>query len=221
MRGCYCCSAALSCPALCDPMDCSMPVFPVLQHLLEFGQTHVHWVSGAIQPSHLLLPLNLSQNQGIFQWVGPFHQVTKVLEIQLQHQSFQWIWKGWFLWGLTHLISFLSKGLSRVLTSTATWKHQFFGAQSSLWKAIALTMQTFVGKVMPLLFNTLSRYCWTIRFLASQSQELGVLVIFISHIWTIILSVNTDVVGKKINEWFIIRKNTTFNFLHESSCVSC
>ena len=82
MRGCYCCSVSQS---LCDPMDCSMPVFLVLQHLPEFGQTHVHWVSGAIQPSQPLLPLNLSQNQSLFQWVGPLHQVTKVLEF---HFSF-------------------------------------------------------------------------------------------------------------------------------------
>ena len=86
MRDCCCyCLVTTSCPTLCDPMDCSMPVFPVLQHLPEFAQTHVHWVSGAIQPSHpLLLPLNLSQNQGLFQWVDPLHQVTKVLELQLQ-----------------------------------------------------------------------------------------------------------------------------------------
>ena len=47
-----CCSATQSCPTLCDPVDCSMPGFPVLRHLLEFAQTHVYWVSDAIQPSH-------------------------------------------------------------------------------------------------------------------------------------------------------------------------
>ena len=88
------------------------------------------------------------------------------------------------------------------LKASILWCSVFFMVQLSqphmtTGKAIALTMQTFVGKMMSLLFNTLSRYCWTIRLLASQSQELGVLVIFISHIWTIILSVNTDVVGKK------------------------
>ena len=70
--------------------------FPVLHCLLKLAQTHVHWVDDAIQPSHLLsLPsspaLNLSQHQGLFQWVGSWHQVTKVLE--LQHQSFQWIFR--------------------------------------------------------------------------------------------------------------------------------
>ena len=86
-----CCSVAQSCLTLRDPMDCSTPGFPVLHHLLEFAQTHVHWVDDAIQPSHPLLPpaLNLSQHQGLFQWSGSLHQVTKVLELQLQ--SFQWI----------------------------------------------------------------------------------------------------------------------------------
>ena len=82
------------CPTLCDPMDCSTQGFPVLHHLPEFAQTHVCWVSDAIQPSHPLLPpsppaLNLSQFQGLFQWVSSSHQVAKVLELQLQHQSFQ------------------------------------------------------------------------------------------------------------------------------------
>ena len=79
-------------------MDCSMPGFPVLHHLLELVQTHVHWVGDAIQPSHLLPPLspfsfNLPQHQGLFQWVGSLHQVPKVLEFQLQHQSCQWIFR--------------------------------------------------------------------------------------------------------------------------------
>ena len=68
-----CCSVAKSCPTLCDPMDCSTPSFPVLHYLLEFAQTHVHWVSDAILSSHFLLPaspptLTLSQHQGLFQW---------------------------------------------------------------------------------------------------------------------------------------------------------
>ena len=91
-----CCSVTQSCPTLCNPMDCGTPDFPVLHYLPEFDHTHVHWVSDAIQPSHPLLPssppaLNLSQCQGLFQWVSCLHQVAKVLELQLQHQSFQWI----------------------------------------------------------------------------------------------------------------------------------
>ena len=82
-------------------MDCSMPGFPVLHHLPEFVQTHVHWVGDVIQPSYPLSPasppaLNLSQHQGLFQWVGSSHQVAKVLE--LQHQSVQWVFRVDFLW---------------------------------------------------------------------------------------------------------------------------
>ena len=84
---------------LSNPMDCSMPGFPVL-HFPEFAQTHVHWVGDAIQPSLSLSPpsppaLNLSPQQGLFQWVGCSHQVAQVLE--LQHQSFQWIFRVDFL----------------------------------------------------------------------------------------------------------------------------
>ena len=69
---CCCCSVAKLCMTLHDPMDCSMPGFPVLHYLSEFAQTHVHWVCDAIQPSHPLSPsppaFNLSQHQGLFQW---------------------------------------------------------------------------------------------------------------------------------------------------------
>ena len=85
---------AASCLTLCNPMDCSTPGLPVHHQLLEFTQTHVHWVSDAIQPSHPLSPppppaFNLSQPQGLFKWVSSLHQVAKVLEFPLQHQSFQ------------------------------------------------------------------------------------------------------------------------------------
>ena len=81
------CSVTQSCPTLCDPMDCSMPGFPVC-HLPEFSQTHLHRVGDAIQPSHPLLSLsppafNLSQHQGLFQRVSSSHQAAKVLELQL------------------------------------------------------------------------------------------------------------------------------------------
>ena len=90
------------CPTLCDPMDCSMLGLLVHHQLLEFTQTHVHWVGNAIQPSHpLLFPsppaFSLSQHQGLFQWVSSLHQVAKVLEFQLQHQSFQRIFRTDFL----------------------------------------------------------------------------------------------------------------------------
>ena len=91
-------SVVQSCPTLCDPVDCSTPGLPVHHHLPESTQTHVHWVGDAIQPSHPLLTpslpaFNLSQHQGLFQWVSSSHQVAKVLEFQLQHQSFQWIFR--------------------------------------------------------------------------------------------------------------------------------
>ena len=88
-------SVSPSCLTLCDSMDRSMPGFPVHHQLPESSQTHVHWVGDALQPSHPLLScsphaLNLSQHQGLFQLVSSTHQVAKVLECQLQHQSFQW-----------------------------------------------------------------------------------------------------------------------------------
>ena len=95
-------SSVQSCVTLCDPMDCSTPGISVYHQLLELAQTHVHWVSDAIQPSHPLLSpsppaFNLSQHQGLFQWVSSWHQVAEVLEFQLQHQSFQWIFRTDFL----------------------------------------------------------------------------------------------------------------------------
>ena len=88
-------SVTQSCPTLWEPMDCSMPGLPVHHQPPEFTQTHVHRVSDAIKPSHPLLSpsppaFNLSQLQGVFKWVSSSHQVAKVLEFQLQHQSFQW-----------------------------------------------------------------------------------------------------------------------------------
>ena len=88
-------SVTQSCLTLCDPMNSNMPGLPVHHQLPEFTQTHVHWVGDVIQPSHPLSSpsppaLNLSQHQGLFKWVSSLHQVAKVLEFQLQHQSFQW-----------------------------------------------------------------------------------------------------------------------------------
>ena len=85
-------SVAQLCPILCDPMNHSMPSLSVHHQLPESTQTHVHWVGDAIQPSHPLSSpsppsLNRSQNQSLFKWVSSPHQVAKVLEFQLQHQS--------------------------------------------------------------------------------------------------------------------------------------
>ena len=105
-----CCSvnSVMSFLTLCNPTDYSTPGFPVLHYLSEFAQTHVRRVGDAIQPSHPLSSpfppaFNLSHHQGLFQWVSSSHQVAKVLELQLQPQSFQWIFRtdfllGWLVW---------------------------------------------------------------------------------------------------------------------------
>ena len=152
-------------------MDSSMPGLPVHYQLLEFTQIHVHWVGDAIQPSHPLsspspLAFNLSQHQGLFTSVSSLHEVAKVLEFQLQHQSVNI--QNWFPLQLTAWISLQSKGLSRVFSNTTIQKHQFFGAQlffivqlsnpyMTTGKTIALTRWTFIDKVMSLFFNMLSR----------------------------------------------------------------
>ena len=99
---------SLSLIQLCNSMDCSMPGFPVLHQLPELTQTHVHWVCDAVQPSHPLSSpsppaFNHSQYQGLFLWVSSSLQVVKVFELQLQHQSFQWIFRtdflqDWLVW---------------------------------------------------------------------------------------------------------------------------
>ena len=86
-------SIALSRPTLCDPMNWSMPGFPVFHQLLELAQTQVHQIGDGFQPSHPLSSpslhaFSLSQHQSLFQWVSSSHQVAKILELQLQHQSF-------------------------------------------------------------------------------------------------------------------------------------
>ena len=86
---------------LCDPMGCSMPSLPVHHQLPKLSKTHAHQVGDAIQPSHPLSSpssaFNLSQHQGLFKWISSSHRVAKVLEFQLQHHSFQWIFRTDFL----------------------------------------------------------------------------------------------------------------------------
>ena len=97
---CCCCSVAQSCPTLCNPMDCSTPGLSIPHHLPKHAQVHAHYIGDAIQQSHPLMPsssaLNLSRHQGLFQWVSCSYQKTKILEFQLQYQTFQWIFKIWF-----------------------------------------------------------------------------------------------------------------------------
>ena len=129
------CSVAQMCLTLYNSMDCSTPGFLGLHYLLGFAQTHVHWVSDTIQPSHPLLlsshVLNPSQHQfcPVSRLLASGGQSfgasasASILPLDIQ---------DWFPLGLTGLISLLSRGLSRVSSSTTVWKHQFFGAQSSL-----------------------------------------------------------------------------------------
>ena len=94
-------SVAQLCPTLCDHMDCRTPGFHVHHHLPELTQTHDHCIGDAIQPSHPLWcpspAFNHSKLQGLFKWVSSSYQMAKVLEFQLQHQSFQWIFRTDFL----------------------------------------------------------------------------------------------------------------------------
>ena len=165
-------SFAQSCLTLCNPTDCSTPDFPVHHQLPETAQTHGHRTSDTIQPSHSLSSpsppsLNLSQHQGVFQWVNSLHQVAKILEFQLQHQSFQWTFRIDFLYD-SLVGSPCSPRDSQESSQTPHYKSIYFSALSFLYsstltsihdyrKTIVLTIQTFVGKVMSLLFNTLSR----------------------------------------------------------------
>ena len=295
-----CYSVVKSCPTLCDPMDCSTPGFPVLQYLLEFAQTRVHWVSSvqfssaaqscptlcnpmnrsmpgfpvhyqlpkstqthvnlvddAIQPSHPVIPFSSrpqsfpasgpfpmsqlfssggqsigvsaltsvppmnTQDWSPLGWIGWISLQSKGLSRVFSNTTLsQWYYltisssatlfsfclqsfpesgsfpmsqfftsggqstgasasvlpmyiQGWFPLGLTGLISLLSKGLSRVFSSTTIQKHQFSGAQPSLWstfhirtwlQVIALTIWTFVSKMMSLLFHMISRFVITFPF---------------------------------------------------------
>ena len=124
------------CPTLCDSMDCSTPGFPVHHWLPEFTQTHFHWVSDAIQPSHPLSSpspkaFNLFQHQDLFQGVCSSHQVAKVLGFQFS-MSPPNEYSGLTSFRMDCWMSLLSKGLSRVLSNTTVKKHQFFSTQVAL-----------------------------------------------------------------------------------------
>ena len=154
-------SVAQSCPTLWYPMDCSTPGLPVHHQLPEFIQTHVHRVNDAIQPSHALSSpspiFNLSQHQGLFEWISSSHQVAKVLGVSASASVPPINIHGWFPLGGTGWTSLQSKGLSRVFSKASILRHSaFFIVQLShpymtTGKTIALTRRTFVGKVMSLL----------------------------------------------------------------------
>ena len=165
-------SVAQSCPTLCDPMNHSTPGLSVHHQLPGSTQAHVHWVGDAIKPSHPLSSpsppaFNLSHDQGLFKWVSSSHLVAKVLEFQLQNLSSQW----------TLRIDLLQDGLDGSPCNPRDSQESFptpqFNSINFLvlrflynptltpihdyWKTIALTRWTFVGKVMSLLFNMLSK----------------------------------------------------------------
>ena len=128
---------AHSCPTLCDPMDCSTPGLPVHHQLPELTQTHVHWVGDAIQLSHPLSApsppaFNLSQHQGVFQWVSSSQQVAKALGVSASASVLPMNIQDWFPLGWTGWISLQSKGLSRVFSNTTVQKHLFFSTQLPL-----------------------------------------------------------------------------------------
>ena len=166
-------SVTQSCLTLCNPSWQHVRLcIPVHNQHPELAQTHVHRVSDAIQPYHPLSSpsppaFSLSQHQGLFQWVKSSHQVVKVgasalvLVLPMNIQD-------WFPLWLSGLISLQSKGLSSLLQhhsskTSILWHSSFFMFQllhpyPTTGKTIALTRQTFVRKVMSLLFNMLSRF---------------------------------------------------------------
>ena len=165
-------SVAQLCLTLCDPTDCRMPGFPVHHQLPELTKTHIHRVTDAIQLSHPLLSpsppaFSLSQNLGLFQWISSSHQVAKVLESISFSISPSSEYPGLISFRVDWL-DLLAVQETQVFSNTTVQKHQFFGTHlffivqlshpyMTTGKAIALTRWTFVGKVMSLLFNMLSR----------------------------------------------------------------
>ena len=193
-------------------MDCSTPDLPVYHQLPEFTQTHVHRVGDAIQPSHPLSSpsppaFSLSQHQGLFQWFSSLHQLAKVLEFQLQDQSFQWH---------SELISFRMDSLdllavqgtlesllqhhsskASIILHSAVFTVQLSHPYMTTRKTIALTRWTFVGKVILLLFNMLSRLViaflpWNKNLLVSWMQSPSAVILeppeIVSHCFHCFLS---------------------------------
>ena len=160
-------------------MDYTMPGFPALHHISVLAQTHVHRVGDHIQPSHSLSSpsppaLNPSQHQDLFQWFGSCNRWPKYWSFSIspsnEYSGLILFRTDWFELLSVKLVwsPWVSTGLSRVLSNTTGQKHQysclaFFTVQLShpymtTGKTIALTIWTFVGKVMCLLFNKLSRF---------------------------------------------------------------
>ena len=131
-----CCWVAKSGPTLCNPMGCSLPLFPLFQYLPEFAQTHVHWIGDVIQPSHPLSSPSCPQSfpaSGSFPMSWLFASGSQRIGASASVSVPPTNTQGWFPLGLTGWISLQSKGLSRVFSSSTIQKHQFFSAQPSLW----------------------------------------------------------------------------------------
>ena len=127
-------SVAQSCPTFCSPIDCSTPDFPVHHQLLELTQTHVHWVGDAIQPSPPLSspsPPAFNPASGSFPMNQFFVSDGQSIGISVSASVLPLDIQNWFLLGWTGWISPLSKGPSKVFSSTTVQKHQFFSAQLS------------------------------------------------------------------------------------------
>ena len=176
------------CLTLCDPMDCSMPGFPVLHHLLEHAQTHVYWVRDAIQTSSTLLSpsfpaFNLSQHQDLFQWVSFHIRWPKYWSFSFSISpsneysgliSFRMDWLDLLVVQGT-LKSLLQHHNSKasILQCSAFCIVQLSHPYMTSGKSIDLTIQIFVSRVMSLLFNTVFRFvmskCLLISWLQSPS----------------------------------------------------
>ena len=129
-------SVAQSCPTLCNHMDCNTQGFPVEHQFQEFTQTHVHWVGDAIQPSHPVVPFSHLQSfpaSGSFQTSQLFTSDRPNIGVSASALVLPMNIQDWFPLAWTGWISLKSKVLSRVLSNTTIWKHQFFSAWISLW----------------------------------------------------------------------------------------
>ena len=143
-------------------MDCSMTGLPVHHHLPEFTQTHVHWVGDVIQPSQALSSPSSAFNpaSGSFQMSQLFISGGQSIGVSASKSVLPMNIQDWFPLGRNGWISLQSEGISRVFSNTTVQKYQFFGSQflySSTLTSISLTRWTFIGKVMSLIFNMLSR----------------------------------------------------------------
>ena len=136
LSSCCCCWVTKSCPTLCDLRDCSTPDPSAIHYLPEFAQTHVHWIGDTIQPSHPLSSPLLPQSfpaSGSFPLSQLFTSGGQSIGAPASASVLPVNSQGWFLLGLTALLSLHSKGRARVFSSTTIRKHQFFGTHPSLW----------------------------------------------------------------------------------------